>query len=340
VNVLRRCRSQPRAILENVISVHVMWLRASWVGLAYDAGLMTNGVDPKAWPAAAKSAQRSRSKRPTVPAELKDAARGERLQKVLAEAGVASRRECEAMIEAGEVTVNGHLITELPAWVDPARDHIHVKGTRLRIASDHVYVMLHKPKDIVCTNDDPEGRRRAIDLVDHPSRARLFPVGRLDMDSTGLLLLTNDGELANKLTHPRHGIHKVYEVTVKGSLDESAVAKLERGLFLHERARGRGSKTQPSRLKLIKRDRDRTKLLMELREGRNRQIRRMMLEVGHPVKKLKRVQMGPLKLKGLRAGQWRDLLPDELKHLRQAVRVNSRETGAGSTTRAVPRGKP
>jgi len=194
-----------------------------------------------------------------------------------------------------------------------------VHGRRLRISTDHVYVMLYKPKDVVCTNDDPEGRRRAIDLVDHPTRARLYPVGRLDMDSTGLLLLTNDGDLANRLTHPRHGIHKTYEVMVKGSLDEDALAKLERGLFLHDRTRGRGSRTQQPRLKLVKRDRDRTKLLMELREGRNRQIRRMMLEVGHPVKKLKRVQMGPLKLKGLRSGQWRDLLPDELKALKDAA---------------------
>jgi 23S rRNA pseudouridine2605 synthase len=287
------------------------------IGPAYDDVLMKR-IDPKSWPQAAPASE-TRRKTSSTPAEFKDSARGQRLQRVLADAGVASRRESEELIAAGEVTVNGHVITELPVWVDPQRDHIHVRGKRLRITTDRVYVMLYKPKDVVCTNDDPEGRRRAIDLVDHPSRARLFPVGRLDMDSTGLLLLTNDGELANKLTHPRHGIHKVYEVTVKGSLDEDAVAKIERGIFLHDRKQGRGSKTQHSRLKLIKRDRDRTKLLMELREGRNRQIRRMMLEVGHPVKKLKRVQMGPLKLKGLRSGQWRDLLPDELKALQSAA---------------------
>jgi 23S rRNA pseudouridine2605 synthase len=269
----------------------------------------------RSWPHASAT---PKAKSGSTPAEFKDKGRGERLQRVLADAGVASRRECEELIEAGEVTVNGHLITDLPAWVDPKRDHIHVRGKRLRITTDHVYVMLYKPKGVVCTNDDPEGRRRAIDLVDHPSRARLFPVGRLDMDSTGLLLLTNDGDLANRLTHPRHGIHKTYEVAVKGSLDEDAVAKLERGLFLNDRTRG-GSKTQPSRLKLIKRDRDRTKMLMELREGRNRQIRRMMLEVGHPVKSLKRISMGPLKLRGLRSGQWRDLLPDELKTLHDAA---------------------
>lgn len=291
---------------------------------AYDVGLMKK-FDPNAWPHAAAS-QSSRKQSGSVPAEFKDKSRGQRIQKVLADAGVASRRECEELIAAGEVSVNGHTITELPAWVDPRQDHIHVRGAHLRMTTDYVYVLLYKPKDVVCTNDDPEGRRRAIDLVDHPTRARLYPVGRLDMDSTGLLLLTNDGDLANRLMHPRHGIHKTYEVIVKGSLDEAAVEKLGRGLFLHDRKRGGGSKTQRSRLKLLKRDRDRTKLLMELREGRNRQIRRMMLEVGHPVKKLKRVQMGPLKLKGLRSGQWRDLLPEELKALKDATAGKRRRT--------------
>jgi pseudouridine synthase len=253
-----------------------------------------------------------------------DAARGPRLQKVLAEAGIGSRRMCEELIEAGEVTVNGHVVKTLPAWVDPIKDHIKVSGKLIRRPEEHIYIMLHKPRGVVCTNRDPEGRRRAIDLVQHPAGPRLYPVGRLDVDSSGLLLLTNDGELANRLTHPRYGVHKVYEVTVAGSLDEAAVKKLEGGVFLSDRytTKGKkpGRKTQRSRLKLLKRGRDRTRLLMELREGRNREIRRMMLYVGHKVKKLRRVQMGPLKMSGLRPGHWRELLPKELAALRKAAR--------------------
>ena len=252
-----------------------------------------------------------------------DAARGPRLQKVLAEAGIGSRRGCEELIEAGEVTVNGHVVSSLPAWVDPVKDHIAVTGKRISRPEKPVYLMLFKPRGVVCTNDDPDGRTRAIDLIKHPAQPRLYSVGRLDQESSGLLLLTNDGEMANRLTHPRYGVHKVYEVTVAGSLDEDAVKKLERGVFLNERrtSRGRkpGRKATGSKLTLLKRGRDRTKLLMELHEGRNRQIRRMMLYVGHKVKKLRRVQMGPLKLKGLRPGQWRELLPMEMEALRKAA---------------------
>jgi len=257
------------------------------------------------------------------PHAFTDAARGPRLQKVLAEAGLGSRRACEELIESGVVTVNGHVVDHLPAWVDPHRDAVAVNGRRIRTAQEHVYVMLFKPRGIVSTNEDSQGRKRAIDLVNHPSRARLYPVGRLDVDSSGLLLLTNDGELANRLTHPRYGVHKVYEVTVDGVLDEAAVQKLERGVFLSDRytTKGRrpGRRTSHSRLKLLRAARDRTKLRMELREGRNRQVRRMMLYVGHKVRKLRRVQMGPLKLKGLRPGQWRELTPQELTALKKAA---------------------
>ena len=251
--------------------------------------------------------------------EFVDATRGIRLQKVLAEADVGSRRACEELIEQGEVTVNGQMVATLPAWVDPQHDHIKVQGKRIRPAASPVYVMLFKPRGVVCTNADPQGRRRAIDLVTHPSRARLYPVGRLDIDSSGLLLLTNDGELANRLTHPRYHLAKLYEITVRGSLDEAALKRLERGLFLHNPKRQEGSRTVRSRLRLIKRDRDRTRLLIELREGRNRQVRRMMLQVGYPVHRLRRVQVGPLKLKGLRPGEWRELSSIELASLKRAA---------------------
>ncbi len=266
---------------------------------------------------------KNRSKSNAAGHAFADASRGPRLQKVLADAGVGSRRACEEIIESGEVTVNGHMVAELPAWVDPEKDSISVRGNRIPRPEKHICVMLFKPRGIVCTNDDSQGRKRAVDLVNHPSGARLYPVGRLDIESSGLLLLTNDGDLANRLTHPRYGVHKSYEVTVAGSLDEAAVKKLERGVFLSDmrtsRGRRPGRKTKKSGLKLLKTGRDRTKLLMELREGRNRQIRRMMLYVGHKVKKLRRVKMGPLKLTHLKPGQWRELTPQEMTVLKRAA---------------------
>jgi pseudouridine synthase len=253
---------------------------------------------------------------------------GERLQRVLARAGIGSRRACEQLIEEGEVQVNGRVVDRLPVFVDVHRDRITVRDRHLRFREDHVYVMLFKPRGVLSTNELQPGRRRAIDLVPHPSKARLFPVGRLDVDSSGLLLLTSDGELANRLMHPRYGVHKTYEVTVDGRLEPEDVARLERGVFLQERhaTRGRrpGRRTTRSRLRIIAADRDRTRLLMTLGEGRNRQIRRMMLHVGHKVRKLRRVGLGPLKLRGLRPGQWRDLTHAEVKALRRAADVGER----------------
>jgi pseudouridine synthase len=185
--------------------------------------------------------------------------------------------------------------------------------------------MLFKPKGVVSTNSDPEGRPRAIDLVEHPSKARLYPVGRLDLDSSGLLLLTNDGPLANRLAHPRFEMHKGYEVTVGGRVEDEAVERLERGIFLPGRDERAGARTARSQLKVLKRDATRTLLYMELREGRNRQIRRMLATLGHPVKKLRRVRMGPLQLKGLQAGQWRELTARELATLREAAFATPQE---------------
>ncbi len=247
-----------------------------------------------------------------------DSSRGVRLHRVLADAGVASRRACERLIESGAVEVNGRPVTTLPAWVDPDKDRITVHGRRIRTAARHVYVMLFKPRGVVCTSAEDGLRRRAIDLVNHPSRARLFPVGRLDMDSSGLLLLTNDGDLANRLTHPRYHLPKIYEITVKGSLDDEAVHRAEHGLFLTDRDRRTAERTSPSTLRLLKRDR--TRLIMELHEGRNRQIRRMMAQMGYPVKRLRRVQIGPLRLKGLRVGEWRELTAAEAASLKRAAR--------------------
>lgn len=246
-----------------------------------------------------------------------DAARGVRLQRFLADAGVASRRRCEELIAEGLVEVNGTVVASLPAWIDPRSDQVVVDGRRIHRDARVAYVLLFKPKGVVCTNSDPEGRSCAVDLVDHPSGLRLYPVGRLDMDSSGLLLMTNDGELTNRLTHPRYEMHKGYEVTVTGHLADDAIARLERGVFLSGGERGHGRKAKAGRLDVIARDRSKTILYMELFEGRNRQIRRMLLALGHPVKKLRRVKMGPLRLKGLAVGEWRDLTAEEVDHVRR-----------------------
>jgi pseudouridine synthase len=250
-----------------------------------------------------------------------------RIQRVLADAGVASRRACESLVEEGAVTVNGRVIQKLPCFVDPESDRIFCNGRRIEKPRRHHYIMLFKPRGFVCTSNDPEGRKRALDLVDHPSGVRLFSVGRLDIDSSGLLLLTDDGDLANRLTHPSFEVHKGYDVTVRGRLEEEAVEKLRRGLYLSDRRReGEATRTAESGVTVLRRDRDRTRLYVELREGRNRQIRRLMDRIGHPVKKLRRVRLGPLKLKGLAVGDWRELTPAELGLLRRASqRVERRE---------------
>jgi len=249
--------------------------------------------------------------------DFRDASRGERIQKVLASAGLGSRRSCEELISEGVVRVNGHLVADLPAWVDPKHDRITVRGKAIRQRTTQTYVMLFKPRGTICTNDDPEGRKRAIDLVKHPSHARLFPVGRLDQDSSGLLLMTDDGELAQKLTHPSHEVARTYEIIVKGRVEESDIARLRRGIFL---SNGRTAKrASAERLQILRRDRDRTRMRLILREGRNRQIRRMLARLGFPVKKLQRTAMGTLNLKGLQPGQWRDLTTSELKALRRAT---------------------
>jgi len=270
-----------------------------------------------------------------------DASRGVRLQKFLADAGVASRRRCEEMIAEGLVEVNGTLVASLPAWIDPVKDEVVADGRRVRRDSRVAYVLLFKPKGVVCTNSDPEGRSCAVDLVEHPSGLRLYPVGRLDMDSSGLLLMTNDGELANRLTHPRYEMHKGYEVTVAGQLSDEDLSRLERGVFLSDGERGPGRKAKAGRLDVIARDRQKTILYMELFEGRNRQIRRMLLALGHPVKKLRRVKMGPLRLKGLAVGEWRDLTAEELDQVRRdafadAATIHRRRERAERTEGGAP----
>lgn len=270
---------------------------------------------------------------------LTDPARGERLQRVLADAGIASRRACEALIAQGHVRVNSSLVTTLPVFVDPATDRIEVDGRLVRPSSQLVTVMLNKPTRTLSTARDDQivQRRTIVQLVDHPAAARLFPVGRLDYDTTGLILLTNDGELANRLTHPRFGVVKTYQALVRGRLDDADLSRLERGIFLAERRAGRtvgAVRAAHVGITIARRDRDTTLLEITLGEGRNRQVRRMLAAVGCPVKRLERIAMGPVRLSGLARGQWRELTHKELTALRRASEPGRKSSDAPQTTAA------
>ena len=258
-------------------------------------------------------------------APFKDADRGERLQRVMANGGIASRRKCEEMIEEGKVKVNGVVVDFLPAWVNPKIDKITIADHKLNLHADQIYVMYYKPRGIICTMSDPEGRPCIGDIVTHPSGSRIFPIGRLDMESQGLLLLTNDNIMANELTHPKHGMSKTYEVTVRGKVTEETITTLKKGIYLadahtkHDSNRG-GKRAHVDSIEIVRHDRDRTLLTILLKEGRNRQIRRMLAVVGHPVKRLRRTQIGEVSLKGLRPGQWRDLSQQEINVLQNSIR--------------------
>jgi len=261
---------------------------------------------------------------------------------VLADAGVGSRRACEAMIERGEVTINGLVETDLPIWVDPERDRIVVRGVVVREPERRIYVMLNKPaRTLSALKDEPGADRRTVDdLVDHPSSEHLFPVGRLDYDTVGLILMTNDGTLANRLTHPRYGVPKTYRALVKGALDDEAAKELERGIYLAQRKSGQtigGSRTARVELEVLHRERDRTTIELTLREGRNRQVRRMLAAVGYPVRSLERVGMGPVRLKGLARGAWRELTRDETRALKRAAGEKADRSERSPRSRATNR---
>jgi pseudouridine synthase len=264
-------------------------------------------------------------------ADYRDATKGERLQKVLARAGVASRRACEELIEQGVVRVNGQIIDALPAWVDLAKDKVTVKGKPIEGDERKLYLMLYKPRNTVTTADDEAGRRTVLDLIDHPSGNRLYPVGRLDFDTMGLLLLTNDGELANRMTHPSFGVHKTYRAIVKGVLDEPRISAMKRGIYLADRRDGETSgakRTGDVDIVVVRKERDRTVVDLTLREGRNREVRRLFASIGCPVKKLTRTSMGPLHLKGLRLGEWRELTSTEVAALKRTA-FGRRPSGKG-----------
>jgi len=237
-----------------------------------------------------------------------------RLQKILSQAGVASRRAAEKLIADGRVTVNGRTIHEMGVKADPAVDDIRVDGRRIRAAERLRYILVYKPKGYVTTRSDPQRRRTVMDLLDGV-RDYVYPVGRLDYDSEGLLLLTNDGDLAARLTHPRHGVERTYEARVAGTPDEDALERLRRGIPLA------GRRTLPASVTLVppRGRHDDALLLLTIREGRNRQVRRMCEAVGHPVQTLKRVRIGPIGDRRLKPGAWRELRADEVEALKKAV---------------------
>jgi 23S rRNA pseudouridine2605 synthase len=269
----------------------------------------------------------------------------ERLQKIIAHAGVASRREAEAMIRDGRVTVNGKVVTELGSKADAERDHVKVDGKLVGRSEEHRYILLYKPKEVMTTVEDPQGRRTVIDLV-RGIRERIYPVGRLDFHSEGLVLLTNDGDLAFKVSHPTHGSIKTYSVKVRGVPEERLVDKLRRGITIE------GKRTLPCDIERVKTtgrgdDVGNSWFEVKLREGRTQQIRKMFQAVGHPVSKLRRIAIGPIADPKLTPGVWRELTKNEVKMLatqkdlkkpakpkprRAAARPASRKKAAGAAT--------
>ena len=273
----------------------------------------------------------------------------ERLQKIIAAAGIASRRKAEELITSGLVSVNGQAVTELGSKADPERDHIRVNGKLLRGAERHVYLLLNKPKGYVTTAHDPVGRPTVMDLL-HGIGARVYPIGRLDYRSEGLLLLTNDGDLAFRLMKAASHVPKVYVVKVAGNPERAGLEKLRRGISIpegkfgaagggrserggetrghHHDRRAQRVRTAPAKIRLV-RESDNPWYEVTLTEGKNRQIRRMFEEIGHHVEKIKRVRYGPLSL-DVPPGEFRRLSVGEVEKLRLAVRSNKKSSDRAS----------
>lgn len=238
-----------------------------------------------------------------------------RLQKFLARAGVASRRGSEDLMTAGRVQVNGATVTELGAKVDPLVDQVAVDGVVVHLADQPVYLALHKPSGRVTTMSDPQGRPTVAELVPVHKYPGLFPVGRLDYDTTGLLLFTTDGELAHRLLHPRHKVDKTYRVLVDGAPDPMDVKTLTEGVQLDD------GMTAPARVRTVEKHHGRSLMEMTITEGRKRQVKRMFSAVGHPVLELHRIRFGPIGLGPLPEGQYRVLSAEEIAALKRAVGI-------------------
>lgn len=239
-----------------------------------------------------------------------------RLQKLIASAGLTSRRKAEEWITEGRVRVNGRVVTVLGTTVDPVTDEVRV-GRRVVRPLARRTILLHKPPGVLTTLSDPRGRRTVVDLLPRSlSSAHLKPVGRLDKDTEGLLILTNDGELAQRIAHPRSGCDKEYQARVRGHVSPATLRTLCRGVMLD------GRRTSPCEAKVVRKGKDFTDVSLVLHEGRHHQVRKMLLVVGHPVRLLRRVRIGPLRLAGIPRGGWRDLRPVDAKRLRDRLAVS------------------
>lgn len=262
----------------------------------------------------------------------------ERLQKILAAAGIASRRAAEEMILDGRVTVNGNVVTELGTKADPSVDHVKVDGKRVRTAPGFRYILMNKPRGVVVTRDDPQHRPTVYTLLGTRVSEPVVPVGRLDFDSEGLLLLTNDGSLVNRIAHPSGGCLKEYEVKVSGVPTPAKIARLQRGIVLD------GVKTAPATVSLMETTPERDGvggnawLRVILGEGRSRQVRRMLEAVGHRVSKLRRVAIGPIRDAKIPIGGFRDLAPAELEALKSLRPAAKRPPGPAA--KAAPMAAP
>ncbi|MER3455060.1 MAG: pseudouridine synthase [Acidimicrobiia bacterium] len=253
-------------------------------------------------------------------------ARKVRLQKILAGAGIASRRKCEELIAAGRVAVNGR-VARLGDKADPEKDEITVDGEPVPLSQKRVYILLNKPAGTITSVKDEHATKTVLDLLPHDltNRYRLFPVGRLDKDSEGLLILTNDGELAHRLTHPSSKLHKTYVVAVSGSLVPGAFGKLRRGIELED------GRTLPAKVRQLDKVGGRRILRITITEGRKRQIRRMIAAVGGRVEALVRTAIGPLRDRKLSSGQWRYLTPAEVHQLYMATRLHKKHLNGGAS---------
>lgn len=249
-----------------------------------------------------------------------------RLQKVIAASGLASRRKAEEWIAQGRVTINGKTVRELGTRVDPERDHVKVDGRHLKGLEPYAYLMLNKPKGVVSSLNDPEGRPTIQHLL-HGVSLRVFPVGRLDFDTEGLMLLTNHGELAQALLHPRYHVAKVYLAKAKGVLDDEQIRQLACGIRLDD------GMTAPATLKKVRKVEENSWLEVTIFEGRKHQVKRMFEAVGHPVLKLKRIKFGPLSLGDLAPGEFRYLTDREANALRDLMKRRMADAGAPRATR-------
>ncbi len=264
-----------------------------------------------------------------------EAPQTERLQKIVAARGAASRRAAEELILEGRVTVDRRVVMELGTKVDPLNAEIRVNG-RLLKQPRLTYLILNKPRGYITTASDPEGRRTVYDLLEPgATKERVYPVGRLDMDSEGLLLLTNDGELTNRIAHPRYRLDKEYNALVEGNPSAGALARLAHGGFLIN-----GGRTSPAQVMTMGHEAGGTWLKVIIHEGRKRQVRRMLEEIGHPVRRLRRVRLGPLTLAGLPAATHRPLTPEELQRLRRMVGLTAEGSAEEQATTPETRREP